>query len=104
MERLSRNTAGAGLQGLEICAAKFFAGSKTLVGLAGRRAGDALYPVCDVARLFQAGPPEALCAKSRAARQRSIPRRRGLGVELRPGFKGSSFFIWGVAGCPRSKG
>jgi len=71
--------AGAVLQGLEIRETNFFAFSKTLVGIAGRRGGDALYPVCEVA-LLPAGPLRALCAytEPRAALN---PCRRGLGVE-----------------------
>ena len=53
--------AGAVVQGLEIREANFFAPFKTLVGSAGRREGDALYPVCEVA-LIPAGLPRALCA------------------------------------------
>ena len=69
--------AGAVVQGLEIRPANFFVYFKTLVGIAGRREGDALYPVCEVA-LVPAGLPRALCAytERRAALN---PPRAGVG-------------------------
>ena len=102
--------AGAVVQGLEIRVANFFVSFKTLVGIAGRREGDALYPVCEVA-LVPAGLPRALCAytERRAALN---PPRAGVGGgsttgRLRP-FRSRLWRRragWGsCGGVPRSKG
>ena len=76
--------AGAVVQGLEIRETNFFAGFKTLVGRAGRREGDALYPVCEVA-LVPAGPPRAFMRLYRAARSAESPAGGGWGwIDDRP--------------------
>ena len=76
--------AGAVVQGLEIRVANFFVSFKTLVGIAGRREGDALYPVCEVA-LVPAGLPRALCAYTERRAALNPPAGGGWGwIDDRP--------------------